>query len=72
MDDNCAEFYMYCATALLATVTDAFQRAYNHFINLLAQGAWPEAIDPYFSNGQAILLVKEALHADPIEYDIAS
>ncbi len=41
---------------------------------MLAQGAWPEAIGPYFSNGQAILLIKEAsqeaLCADPTEYDI--
>jgi hypothetical protein len=41
---------------------------------VLAQGAWPEAIGPYFSGGRAILLIKEAsqeaLHVDPTEYDI--
>jgi hypothetical protein len=41
---------------------------------VLVQGTWLEAIGPYFSNGQAILLIKEvsqeALHVDPTEYDI--
>jgi hypothetical protein len=41
---------------------------------VLAQGAWPEAIGPYFSDGRAIFLIKEvsqeALHVDPTEYDI--
>jgi hypothetical protein len=41
---------------------------------VLAHGAWPETIGPYFSDGRAILLIKEAsqeaLHVDPTKYDI--
>jgi hypothetical protein len=74
VDNNRAEFYMYCATALSTTVADAFQRAYCRFVNVLAQGAQPEAIGSYFSGGRAIFLIKEAsdeaLCADPTEYDI--
>jgi hypothetical protein len=55
-------------------VADTFQRACNLFVNLLAQGAWPEAIGLYFNGRRAILLIKEAfeeaLHADPTDYDI--
>ncbi len=72
MDGNRTEFSKYCVAASSTTAADVFQRAYNH--NVLAQGAWPEAISPYFSGGQAILLIKEAsqevLHIDPTEYDI--
>jgi hypothetical protein len=50
---------MFCAIVPLATVADIFQRMYNRFVNVLAQGAWPEAIGLYFSGGQAILLIKE-------------
>ncbi len=43
-------------------------------VNVLAQGTWPEAIDPYFSSGRAILFIKEVslevLRADSTEYDI--
>jgi hypothetical protein len=60
MDGNRVEFYMYCAAAPSATAADTFQRAYCRFVNVLAQGAWPKAIGPYFSNGRAILLIKEA------------
>jgi hypothetical protein len=74
MDDNRAEFYKYCAVVPLATAADTFQKVYNRFVNVLAQGAWLEAIGPYFSGRQAILLIKEAsqevLHVDPTEYDI--
>ncbi len=41
---------------------------------MLAQGAWPKPIGPYFTNKRAILLIKEVsqetLHSDPTEYDI--
>ncbi|CAM6008915.1 unnamed protein product [Sphagnum balticum] len=60
MDGNCVEFYKYCAVASSATVADVFQRAYNYFMNMLAQGAWLEAIGPYFNDGRAIFLIKEA------------
>ncbi len=60
MDDNRTEFYMYYAAVPSATAADVFQRAYTHFINVLAQGAWPEAINLCFSGGKAILLIKEA------------
>ncbi len=36
MDDNRAEFYNYCATAPSTTAADACQRAYSHFVNMLA------------------------------------
>jgi hypothetical protein len=39
MDGNHVDLYMYCVVAPSATPTDAFQRAYNCFINVLAQGA---------------------------------
>jgi hypothetical protein len=52
MDNNRAEFYKYCVAARSTIVVDIFQRAYNRFINMLAQGAWPEAIGPYFSDGR--------------------
>ncbi len=71
MKGNRAKFYKYCAAAPLAIATDVFQRAYNRFIKVLAQGAWPKTIGPYFSSERAILLIKEAsqeaLHVDPIE-----
>jgi hypothetical protein len=41
---------------------------------VLAQDAWPEAINPSFNDGWAILLIKEAsqwaLRADSTKYDI--
>jgi hypothetical protein len=74
MDGNHAKFYMYCTAASSTTAADAFERAYTRFVNMLAQGAWPKAISPYFRGGQAILLIKEAseeaLRADPTEYNI--
>jgi hypothetical protein len=74
MDGNRAEFYKYYAVAPSATAMDAFQRAYSRFINVLVQGASPEAISPYFSGGHAILLFKEAsqevLRNDLTEYNI--
>ncbi|CAK9872755.1 unnamed protein product [Sphagnum jensenii] len=60
MDGNRVEFYKYCAASPLTSVADAFQRVYNCFINMLAQGAWLEAIGLYFNCGWAILLIKEA------------
>jgi hypothetical protein len=74
MGGNRTEFYKYCTITSSATIANAFQRAYICFVNMLAQGAWPKAIDPYFSGGRAILLIKEvsqeALHVDPTKYDI--
>jgi hypothetical protein len=53
---------MYCAAAPLATTADAFQWVYSHFVNVLTQGTWPQAIDLYFNTvlRRAILLIKEA------------
>jgi hypothetical protein len=74
MDDNRAEFYKYRTTAPSPTVADAFQGAYSRFVNMLVQGTCPEAISPYFNDGRAILLIKEAsqeaLHIDPTKYNI--
>jgi hypothetical protein len=39
MDSNRVEFYKYCIATPSATATDAFQQAYSHFVNVLAQGA---------------------------------
>jgi hypothetical protein len=39
IDGNRAEFYMHCTAALSAIKADAFQRAYNRFVNVLAEGA---------------------------------
>ncbi len=36
MDDNRVEYYMYYADAPSAIAADAFQRAYNRFVNVLA------------------------------------
>jgi hypothetical protein len=44
MDGNRVEFFKYCAVALLATAMDTFQQAYSRFVNVLAKGAWLEAI----------------------------
>jgi hypothetical protein len=74
MDGNRAEFYKHSAATPSTNAVDVFQRAYNRFVNVLVQGAWPEAISLYFSSGRAILLIKEAskeaLRADPTKYDI--
>jgi hypothetical protein len=39
MDGNRAEFYKYCAVIPSATTADAFQQAYNRYVNVLVQGA---------------------------------
>jgi hypothetical protein len=74
MDGNRAKYYKYCAAAPSATTADAFLWAYNRFVNMLAQGVWPEAIGSYFSDRRTIFLIKEAsqeaLHVDPTEYNI--
>jgi hypothetical protein len=74
MDDNCVEFYKNCVATPSAIVADAFQQVYSRFVNVLAQGARPEAIDPYFSGGRAILFIKEAsqeaLCTNSTQYDI--
>jgi hypothetical protein len=62
------------AAVPLSNVVNAFQRAYSSIVDMLAQGAWPKAISPYFSDRRAILLIKEAsqeaLRADLTKYDI--
>jgi hypothetical protein len=64
MDGNCAKFYKYYVPAPSTIAVDVFQQVYNRFVNVLALGAWPEVIGPYFSDGRAILFIKEALHID--------
>jgi hypothetical protein len=60
MDGNHVEFYKYCTAAPSVNAMYAFQQAYSCIVNMLVQGAWPKAINPYFNNERAILLIKEA------------